>query len=338
MGKPKAPQAPDPKDTAAASTGTNVSTAVANSYLNNFDQVTPDGTLSYETIGYETMTDPYTGQSYKIPKRRATQQLSEAQQGIYDTNQTTQQNIANIGAEQSGRIQGLLGTPLDLSNEATEARLYELGSKRLDPRFAQEEDALRTRLINQGIREGTPAYKAEMARMGEGKNDAYNQLLLTGRGQAVQEALTERNAPINEITALLSGSQVSMPNFVNPTNSSIPTTDTAGIINQDYSNRMGSYNQQMGQWNSTMGGLLGFGGQLIGLSDDRAKKGKKRLGDAKGKMGLWQFNYKGEPRGTPKHVGLMASEVQKERPDAVIKRPDGMRMVNSTEALGLAGL
>jgi len=338
MGKPKAPKAPDPKDTAAASTGTNVNTAIANSYLNNFDQVTPDGSLTYETTGYEAFTDPFTGQTYQIPKRKATQQLSAAQQGIYDTNQTTQQNIANIGAEQSGRIQGLLGTPLNLNNEATEARLYELGSKRLDPRFAQEEDSLRTRLINQGIREGTPAYKAEMSRLTEGKNDAYNALLLQGRGQAVQEALTERNAPINEITALMSGSQVSMPNFVNPNSSTIPTTDTAGIINQDYSNRMGAYNQQMSQWNSTVGGLMGMGGQLIGLSDDRAKKGKKRLGDAKGDMGLWQFNYKGEPKGTPKHVGLMASEVQKERPDAIIKRPDGMRMVNYTKALGLSGM
>lgn len=337
MGKPSAPAAPDPKETAAASMGTNVGTAIANAGLNSVNQITPDGSLTYETIGHESYTDPYTGQTYQIPKRQATQTLSEAGQQVFDTNNITKQNIANIGAEQSGRIQGLLGTPLDLSNEAVEGRLFELGSKRLDPRFATEETNLRTTLANKGIKEGSAAWNSEMGRLGEGRNDAYNQLALQGRGQAVQEMLTERNAPINEISALLSGSQVSQPNFINAPQSTIPTTDTAGIINQDYSNRMGAYNQQMSQWNGVMGGLMGMGGKLIGLSDDKAKKNKKRHGDVKGDMGLWEFNYKGEPKGTPKHVGLMASEVQREVPSAVKRGKDGLRRVDYGKALGLMG-
>ncbi len=47
MCSPSIPEPPDPKETAAAQTGTNVSTAIANSILGNVNQVTPYGSLNY---------------------------------------------------------------------------------------------------------------------------------------------------------------------------------------------------------------------------------------------------------------------------------------------------
>ncbi|RWI30409.1 MAG: hypothetical protein EOQ93_33145, partial [Mesorhizobium sp.] len=78
----------------------------------------------------------------------------------------------------------------------------------------------------------------------QGENDAYNQLLLQGRGQAVQEALAQNSAPINNLTALLSGSQVSQPNFVNANMPTIPTTDVAGLINTNYNQKLQNWQQQ----------------------------------------------------------------------------------------------
>jgi hypothetical protein len=49
--KPDPPTPPNPLDTARAATGTNVSTAVANSFLNNVNQVTPQGALDYSQSG-----------------------------------------------------------------------------------------------------------------------------------------------------------------------------------------------------------------------------------------------------------------------------------------------
>ena len=46
-GKSSAPEAPDPKETSAAQTGTNVATAIANAVLQNPQQTTPYGTLTY---------------------------------------------------------------------------------------------------------------------------------------------------------------------------------------------------------------------------------------------------------------------------------------------------
>lgn len=264
MGKPKAPKAPDPRETSAAQTGTNVGTAISNAFLGNVNQVTPEGSLTYNQTGSYSYRDPYTGETYAIPQFTATQTYSPEQAALNGTNLQTQQNLADIGKQQSSFLGDYLSKPVSLDNEATEARLFELGSKRLDPRFAREDEALRTRLANQGIQEGSAAYDAAYNNFSQARNDAYNQLLLTGRGQATQELLAERNQPINEITALMSGSQVSQPNFV-PTNMpTIPTTDNAGLINSNYQQRLGAWQQEQAQTQNLLGGLFGLGSAFVG--------------------------------------------------------------------------
>lgn len=155
----------------------------------------------------------------------------------------------------------------------------------------------------------------------------------TQRNQALNEQFATRNQPINEISALLSGSQVSQPNFVNANMPTIPTTDTAGIINNEYNQRLGIWQQQQAQRQGLFGGLLGLGGQLLSLSDDKAKKDKKRVGKIDEKLNAWEYRYKGEPASAPKRIGLMASEVEKADPSA-IKKMNGLRYVDYGKALG----
>ena len=73
MSKPDAPTPPNPVATAAASTSTNVGTAVANAFLNNTNQITPEGELRYDPTGSYTWHDPYTGMDVNIPTFTATQ-------------------------------------------------------------------------------------------------------------------------------------------------------------------------------------------------------------------------------------------------------------------------
>lgn len=220
-----------------------------------------------------------------------------------------------------------MGQPVDLNNEAVEARINELGSKRLDPRFARDEEALRTRLINQGVREGSAAYDAAINNFSQGKNDAFNQLALTGRSQAVQEALTARNQPINEITALLSGSQVSAPQFQNIQNPTAATVDYAGLVNQNYANQMQAYNAKMQQSQGLLGGLFGLGSSAIMASDERVKTNIKQVGNLKGHK-LYEWDYMGKFDDGKRHTGVMAQEVEKKRPDAVMTGGDGVKRVN----------
>lgn len=324
-----APAPPNPKDTAAAQTGSSVATAIANAGLNSVDQVTPDGSLTYETVGYETMHDPYTGQTYQIPKRKATQTLSATQQGIKDRADAAKGNIAGLAETLSGNANSNLTTPFEFTNQDAADWAYDIGASRLDPALAQREAGLRTTLANKGIREGSAAWNAEMSRLTQAENDARNNLALSGRNMAFNEQLTGRNQSINELTALLSGSQVSQPNYVNAPQSNIPTTDVAGLINSNYQQQVAAAQGQQG----LLGGLMGFGGKLISLSDRRAKKDVKKVGEVNG-LGLYDFKYKGSDK--PQR-GLMAQDVEKKMPSAVMTGRDGFKRVDYGKALGLMG-
>lgn len=115
MGKPSAPAPADPKVTAGAQTAQNIGTAIAQSNLNNVNQVTPHGSLTYEQTGSHQYTDPNTGDVHNIPRYTATQTLSPQGQAIHDQNQISSLNLATLGANQSGRLDGLLSRPMDVS-------------------------------------------------------------------------------------------------------------------------------------------------------------------------------------------------------------------------------
>jgi len=115
MGKPKAPEPPDPKETSAAQTGTNVGTAVANTMMGNVNQATSYGSLTFGQSGSYDWNDPYTGATYAIPTFTATQTLSPEQQALKTKNDQTASNLADLGVSQSGRLTHLLSEPIDVS-------------------------------------------------------------------------------------------------------------------------------------------------------------------------------------------------------------------------------
>jgi hypothetical protein len=115
MGKPDAPTPPNPVDTARASTSTNVGTAIANSFLQNVNQNTPDGSLRYDVTGNYSWHDPYTNTDVNIPTFTATQQLSPQQQAIQQQTNAAKMNLAGMANSQSARISQLLANNMDLS-------------------------------------------------------------------------------------------------------------------------------------------------------------------------------------------------------------------------------
>ncbi|MEO1538590.1 MAG: hypothetical protein AAFR73_12765 [Pseudomonadota bacterium] len=262
MGK-RAPKPTDPAKVAAAQTGSNLTTAVGNAFMQNVNEIGPDGTRTFDQTGTKTVTDPYSGKTYEIPQFTSTTTLSPEQQAIKDQQNRSGLNLATLGADLSGTLGNQLTGNFTLDNESTESRLFDLGRKRLDPMLAQQEEALRTRLANQGIKAGSEAYDREMSGFNNRQNDAYNQLLLTGRGQAVQEQLTEDNQRINQISALMSGGQVSQPMFAGQVGvGGMNGTNVAGIIGQSDAAKLNAHtaNQQAlgGLFDTAAGGLFGL--------------------------------------------------------------------------------
>lgn len=323
-----APSPPNPSQVAAGQTASNISTAIGQQRLNAINQVGPQGSLTYSQTGTYKYTDPESGKTYELPQLTQTTSLSPEQQAIFQTGQRTQQNLANVAQEQSGRLSGLLAQPFSLSNEATEARLMELGRSRLDPLLAQRRQSAETDLVNRGIRPGSTAYDRAIGNVNQAETDAYNQLLLQGRGQAVQEALMQRTQPLNELLALSGQGQIQTPQFASTPQTGLAGTDVAGITQAGYANQLGAYNQNQ----QMLGGLFSAGANLLPLmlSDRRAKRNIKRVGTLDNGLGVYLYTY---VHGGPPQIGVMADEVEGVHPEAVVMGPDGYKRVDYERAV-----
>jgi hypothetical protein len=81
--------------------------------------------------------------------------------------------------------------------------------------------------------------------------------------QSLQQMLALRQAPINEISALMSGSQVSQPTPASYRPSNVAGTDVMGAIYNSAALANQNYAQQAANSNAMIGGIAGLGGSLI---------------------------------------------------------------------------
>ena len=527
--KPDPPQPPDPIRTAAGATATNVGTAIANQQMNNINQITPQGALTYSQTGTYTYNDPTTGSSYQIPLTTATQSLSPDQQNLQSLGMQSQTNLAGLAAQQSGALQGTLGIPFDPSKGNFNAQAYlqqrpdvmayaqatgqdpatfaaqhyqqfgqyespnagfsgaapaqgdinlltgqpyaqtgfaDVGGQqrylgdagaitrdygpadnfsadrqrveeslygRIDPQLQRDRQALETRLQDQGIRYGSAAYnqamddwnrqstdarlavtaaggqeqqrmmdmaakragfqnaaqlqqfqefqqrgmfanqaqsqdyqqaalRGQFANAGLAQNFARNQAVYGAQNQARTQSLAEqyaqRNQPINEISALMSGSQVKDPSFITTGRENIATTDYAGLVNNAFSQNLQNYQVQSNNANQLIGGLFGaIAGAGKGIvSDRRIKENIHKIGtifapgavsdvdsdepgrraayvrdvdqDEQKTLPIYEYSFKADPTST-RRVGPMAQDVEKLDKEAVFTR-NGVKHIDKT--------
>jgi hypothetical protein len=275
------------------------------------DQVNPWGSTTYSPNGAASFVDS-TGKTISVPRYTQTTTFSPDQQAIFDKSQAAQSNIAGIAQDQSAAIGDYLKTPFEFDNQDAADWAYDMGASRIRPEQQRNEEALRTRLVNSGLRPGTAAWDTEMTRMTQGNTDQWNQLALTGRGQAFGEAMATRNQPINEITALLSGSQVSNPSQMSgPTpQAGVAGVDYTGLVNQQYQAKVANQNAMLGG----LFGLAGAGIQAAKFSDARVKTDIARVGTLDNGLPVYAYRY---AWGGPVEIGVMAQDVEQFRPEAV---------------------
>lgn len=265
MGKPKAPKPQDPEKIASAQTGMNIGTSIANTQMGQVDQIGPDGSLTYEDNGTYKWKDPTSNKVYNLPKSTAVTSLSPENQAIWDQNKGAELGMAETANQQSSFLKEYLGEPWNPDTSEIEGRLDELARERMDPRFERERAATENRLVQQGATPGSQPWETAMGQFGEDKNDAYNQLMLQGRGQAFGELGAIRNQPINEISALLSGSQVNQPGYQAATPAKAATTDYAGISGMTHQQELAAYQAKLAAnpWGSLFGAAGKIGAAMI---------------------------------------------------------------------------
>jgi hypothetical protein len=254
MGKskePAPPPPPDPYKVAGAQTGANVNGAIATSVLGNVNQVGPYGSTSYNQTDTYTMTGP-DGQTYQIPRYTQTTTLSPEQQGLYNQQTQIGSKSNNLALNQLDTLGSVLGTRAtadglpEVTNDfsADRSRVEQAMFDRINPQLERDRAGLENNLTNQGFQRGTEAFKEAMGEYGRNVNDS--RLAITERGLGEQQglfgmqqanrqrALTEmlalRNQPINEIGALMSGGQVSLPQAQQYNAPQIGAADVAGNV------------------------------------------------------------------------------------------------------------
>jgi hypothetical protein len=154
----------------------------------------------------------------------------------------------------------------------------------------------------------------------------YASFLNSLRGGQLQELMALRNQPLNEISALLSGSQVTVPQFQGYQSRGIESAPIGSYIGQNYANQANAAaNFNQGLFGLGSAGLGAFGSWLG--SDRRLKTDIEALeGQSFAGLPLYQFRYRADP--DVLQVGVMSDDVRKLHPDAVSVDAAGFDMVD----------
>ena len=261
MGKVSAPPAPDYASAAKETAAGNLEAARYATKANRMTQINPYGQIEYT----QDATDP--------DKWTQIQTLSPEAQDTVNRQIALSNDYAQIAQTGLDKARSTLENPnLDVSQ--LPARAINVGQtaqdaimSRLDPRFAQQEDQLRTRLANQGITLGSEAYGREMSQFGQQRNDAMMQAALQGinldqanRGAALQEQAYLQDRPLNLINALRTGAQVQNPQFQQfAQQQTTAGPDMLGAAQAQYGADMDAFNAEQAQSGGLMSGLFGLG-------------------------------------------------------------------------------
>lgn len=314
MSKPSAPPTPDYVGAANAQGAANKDAAIATAKLSNPWTTTPLGSRKVDYSGSITGDElvPY-----------ITDELTPLGQQRQDQENRIIANLGGIAESGLGRVDQAFSSPMQYGDigqlqDAAQSSIM----ARLTPQFQQDEEALRSRLANQGLQAGSQAYDNAYRQFNNQKNDAYSQAALQAIGlqpQLLQQSLAIRNQPLNEINALRTGSQVTLPQFQQFQGANVGAAPIYQGTVQGGQDALSQYNSKMAYQSALINGLMQAGGTGAGLamaSDRRVKEGVRLIGYAFDGTPLYAFRYIGSP---VTQVGVMAQDVEMTHPEAVME-------------------
>ena len=340
MGKPKTPKQPDMVGAAKAQGDANVEAARLSGKMSNPNVINP--------YGSQTVT-------YKDDVPTVTQSLSPEQQALFDQQNRLSQGLGSLAEGHLGNVANAIGTPYDASKLPPQAvagqqgwdNAYNAIMQRNQPLLDREKSQLDTQLSNQGLFRGSEGWDNAQRDLAMKQNDFAlgAQREATGQQQAQfgmdtqarQNALSQdaflRSMPLNELNALRSGLQVNVPQFQGFQGQNVQAAPIMQGTQQGYQNALQNYGQQSANYNNMMSGLFGLGGAAMmapagtfaAFSDIRLKENIERVGTTEGGIPIYEYNYIGSDI---RHVGVMAQEVEKVIPEAVIEHESGFKLVD----------
>lgn len=258
--------------------------------------------------------------------------LSPEQQQLYDRQTQTSLGLADLQNQGLQGVQGVFNHMPSASDlPAAAVNPGQTGQdaimQRLQPLLDRQHGQLNQQLANQGIQIGSEAYQNAQGDFGRQANDAQSQAALHGidlSNQARQQAMNEQGfysqMPINLLNALRSGSQVQVP--TGPTTG--PGANYSAAAQAANQSALGKYGADTSTYNSQVGaGSAALAAALAAFSDRRLKSNIVQIGMHG--IGIPKYEYDILGR---REQGVMADELERVMPEAVVTGDDGYKRVH----------
>lgn len=244
------PTPPDPYTTANAQEGLNKQTAIYQAEMNNVNQTTPYGSLTYAQSG----TNPD-----GTPIYTSTQSLNPAEQQLFNTDVGTQNTMATDASKLAGNLGNSLTSAPNLGNAALTDQMMKWQQQYMQPIFNQQQSNLNSQLAAQGITQGSDAYDNAQNLQARNVDNAYEGAMAADEGQAYDQAAESYQLPIQTLGTLLGEAQPGniSQNITQTPQEQIQPANLENLVEQNYQ-------QQNQQYANTMSGLFSIPSAILG--------------------------------------------------------------------------
>jgi hypothetical protein len=343
-GKSDPPPAPDYKAAAEQTAAGNLAAARQQTAANRVNSYTPFGSMTYTNLGND--------------RWRQDVKLAPDQQKLLDMNTKTQLGMAGMQDAGLNAVKQAQSQPFSLNGVPQAGQVYDPQAStntatesimsRLQPMMDRQTNQTETQLANMGLTRGSEAWNNAKMDLNQSQNDARIQAALQGinlgmqqsslgfgqQQQAhqtgIQDLMLQRSQPLNELNALRTGSQLTMPTFQGaPQQGFTGGANYMGAAQNQYSAGMDAYNAAQAGQQGLMTGLGSLAGAAMMFSDARLKKNIRHV--ATSPSGLKLYEYDNVVTGLPE-VGVLAQDILETHPHAVqIHQPSGYYMVDYSQ-------
>jgi hypothetical protein len=234
---------------AQANTMGNIQGAQTATAANRVNQQTPFGSLQYTQTGTDASGNP-----------------------IWSANQSFSPEVAGTMSQLSNQIGQNIGQGFNPQlpsyginpNEAYSDAIL----RRLEPVQQRQQEALNARLANQGIMQGSEAYKNAMTDFGQKQNDQLTSAIVGGmqtglqaNQQAYNQAFGNYNLPLAQLGAYR---QATAPTYINPyTQAAVSGPDILGAYTSSEAARIAQQNADAAKQAALTGGLFQLGSSAL---------------------------------------------------------------------------
>ncbi len=252
----------------------------------------------------------------------------------YDTTNydNTLKNLVSYAANASNQLSNMGDYNFsvdgsDAARQRAEQATYQSYLDKLQPQFANQTSDLQTSLANKGISIGSEAYSRAMSDLQDSQNSALNQA-------AYQATLAGQNAFSNSLSDDLRSagfSNAAQTSYINQLLQALQNSYSGYDIAMDkYKVQYGADDRIANNRANNAQSAQNFGNNILNsaissgitaaFSDARLKENIKPVGRLDNGLTVYLFNFKGS---NVPQIGLVAQEVIKQKPEAVVEDTDG---------------